>query len=113
LPVRLTDAEVAQRAADLANATQTRENLETQKSSTIASLTGDIKAQKLKISKLAKVVAERAEMRDVEIEESRDEERWMMVTKRLDTGEIISERQMTSEERQIQLFPASRGRNRA
>jgi len=107
LPVRLSDEELRSRSDDLAKAEIDRVQLETKKSAESSNYNKQIKESKIKIADLSQAISSRQEYRDVEIEERRNEDTFMVEVWRLDTNEKISERAMTSAERQIQLFPTA------
>lgn len=113
LPVKLSEEELRSRSDDLAKVNIDRVDLETKKSARSSEFNREIKEAKLKISQLSQAISSRQEYRDIEIEERRNEETFMVETWRLDgEPEKISERAMTSAERQIQMFPTSTGRSR-
>jgi hypothetical protein len=110
LPVRLSDDELRARSDDLAKAEIDRVQLETKKSAESSNYNKQIKESKIKIAELSQAISSRQEYRDVEIEDRRNEETYMIETWRLDNNEKISERAMNSQERQIQLFPVGTAR---
>lgn len=110
LPVRLSEAELKAKADDLAKANIDRVNLENEKSKLSSEFNARIKEIKGDIAELSQAISSRMEHRDVEIEERRNEQSFMIETFRLDTDEKISERAMTTSERQVPLFPVQGGK---
>lgn len=113
LPVKLSDDELRARSDDLAKAEIDRVNLETRKSADSSNYNRQIKESKLKIAELSQAISSRQEHRDVEIEERRNDETYMIELWRLDTQEKIEQRAMTTQERQINLFPTGPQRRRS
>lgn len=111
LPVKLTEAEVALRSQELATAegklTEGERDLkswiEVQKEAK-KKRENENAATRDDVRRLGKVVRDRAEQRDVAIEERSNFDAWTVETYRCDTGELVTKRGMTPEERQRSLF---------
>lgn len=99
----LTEDEWRNRAKDLASAHQEAEAQEERKKSITAELNADLKIAKAKESKLAGIVATRSERREVTVELKYDYEQGRVIRTRTDTNEVISDREMTDNERQAEL----------
>lgn len=111
LPVKLTQAEMEIRAQELATAEATLSGsemaLEHEVERTKAakkSIENDIATHRAEVGRLARVVRERREDRDVIVTEAPDYDRGVIETVRVDTGEVIGTRGMTDLERQINIF---------
>lgn len=103
LSCELNQVEWQNRAQDLADAQKAAEETEERKKSITADLNADLKTAKLKVSKLARVVANRRELREVTVEVKYDYDLGVVTKTRTDTNEEISRRDMTTEERQSEL----------
>lgn len=114
LPCPLTESEIAARSDELAK--QVGQLVEIERAKKLAN--SEFKEKQTVASTaakaLAKQVRDRAEMRDVEIEYRPDDIRFCVDTIRLDTGEVVYSRPMTSDEahdaRQAKLPGIGRGR---
>ena len=73
----------------------------------MAELNSDVKAAEARETKLANIVATRTERREVTVEVKYDYELSRVIRSRTDTGEVISDREMTSDEKQQELFDAN------
>lgn len=104
LSCELNSVEWQNRAEDLADAQKAAEEMEERKKSVMADLNSDLKTAKLKVSKLARVVASKRELRDVTVEVVYDYEKGIVTKTRTDNKEVISTRNMTTSERQSGLF---------
>lgn len=104
LMTKLNDVEWNNRASELAEASSKSEETELHRKNVMADLGADVKAAKAKVIKLAHIVGTRSELREVTVEVTSDYEAGKVVKKRTDTGEVISEREMTTMERQGGLF---------
>lgn len=103
LSCELNDVEWENRARELAEAHKEVSRQEERKKTVSAGLTNDVKIAKAKESKLADIVATREEQREVTVEIKYDYELGTVSKTRTDTGEIISDREMTDDERQVKL----------
>lgn len=117
LPVRLSEDDVALRAQELATAEKVLTDSENRLESFVESAKGtkkkletEIDTARYAVGRLAEVVRERRELREVPIVEDSDFEKGAVNTVRTDTGEIVSTRGMTQEERQRSLFEAKNKR---
>ena len=104
LSTELNDVEWQNRARELADAHKATEATEENKKSIMAELNADLKVAKAKESKLANIVANRREIREVTVEVTYDYEKGVVIRKRTDSDEEISRRDMTTTERQSGLF---------
>lgn len=119
LPVKLSPAELALRSQELASAEAVLGEAEAKLDAFVESAKGtkknmetDIADARLAVSRLARVVRDRKEDRDVPIMEEPDYEAGAVNTYRTDTNEIVATRGMTSEERQRSLFESRNKRTR-
>lgn len=103
LSCELTEDEWRTRAKELSSAHRETEAQEERKKSVAAELGADLKIAKAKETKLANIVATNSERRDVTVEIKYDYEAGRVTKIRTDTGEIISDREMTDNERQAEL----------
>lgn len=99
----LNDVEWNNRAKELADAHRETIAMSERKKSVMAELNADLKIAEAKETKLANIVATRSERRDVTVEVKYDYELGSVTKTRTDTGEIVSEREMTDNERQAEL----------
>lgn len=111
LPVALSAGEVSIRAQELAQAERKAHELERDLERTLEAWKGErkdreaaIASERAQAHRLADVVAEKRETREVVIAEEPDWEAGAMNTIRTDTGEIVATRGLTPEERQRSLF---------
>lgn len=111
LPVKLTVAELALRAQELASAEHVLGDAEKRLDQFVEAAKGTKKGLETEISdarfevhNLARTVRDRAEERAVPIMEEPDYEAGAVNTYRTDTNEIVATRGMTAEERQRSLF---------
>ena len=103
LSCELNEVEWQNRARELAEAHKEVARQEERKKTVTAGLNNDVKIAKAKESKLADVVATREEQREVTVQVKYDYELGTVTKTRTDTGEVISEREMTDNERQAEL----------
>jgi len=115
LPVKLSESEVALRAQELASAESVMGDAETRLDAFVEAAKGTKKGIETEIAdargsvrRLARVVRERREDRDVPIMEEADFEKGAMNTYRTDTHEVVATRGLSHDERQQSLF--TRGR---
>ena len=103
LPCRLTDDELLDRGHRLAAMTQqiseTEDRQQAEKKRMKAHLDGLYDAQ----AQVATVVSAREDLRDVACEVTHDYDAWQVRVVRTDTGELLSARAMTDDERQLGL----------
>lgn len=115
LPVKLTETDLALRAQELATAESVLAEHESQLLRALESAKGTKKKLENEIfdarhvvGRLARVVRERHEDREVPIMETSDYELGAINTCRTDTGEVVATRGMSQEERQQSLFDRNR-----
>jgi hypothetical protein len=99
----LNPVEWTNRASSLADANRQVDFLEDRKKSVVADMNSDIKVAKLHAAKLTNVVANHRELREVTVEVKYDYELGLVTKTRTDTKEVVSSREMTTEERQSEL----------
>jgi len=111
LPVKLTPAEVALRAQEMASAESKLGECETRLEQFVEASKGtkkqietEIDDARGEVRRLARVVRDRAEIRAVPVMEDPDYEGGAVNTYRTDTNEVVATRGMTHEERQQSLF---------
>ncbi len=100
LPVKLSEAEVAKRADELAAKELQEEQVKAEKKNAVASFTGRLSLLRESIGKLSRAVDTRTEGQEVVCEEVWDDERFEVRTIRTDTEEVLHERPFTPSERQ-------------
>ena len=105
LPVILTEQELIIKGNELSIQVEELADIESRKKSAMSGFKDEIESSELAISRLAKIVREKKEYREVEVTERRNEERMTMDTVRLDTGEVVSYRELQGHERNLKLFP--------
>lgn len=103
LSCELNEVEWNNRAHELAEAHSFTEATKERKKSVMAELNADLKIAEAKETKLSNIVSTNSERREVTVEVRYDYEVGKVTKTRTDTGEIISEREMTDDERQSQL----------
>lgn len=103
LSCELNDVEWASKARELADAHNEVNRQEQRKKDVVKELGHDVSMAKTKESKLADIVATRREQRDVTVEVRYDYDLGKVTRTRTDTDEVISEREMTDQERQQEL----------
>ena len=108
LPVKLSEQELIIKGNELSCYVQELDEVETQKKTANSGFKDEIDKISEKISSLAKIVREKKEYREVETEEVKNMERMTMDTIRLDTGEVVSYRELKGHERNLGLFPVEK-----
>lgn len=103
LSCELNEVEWTAKARDLADAHREVAQQEQRKKDVTKELGHDVSMAKTKESKLADIVATRREQRDVTVEVKYDYELGTVTKTRTDTEEVISTREMTDSERQLEL----------
>ena len=103
LPVRLTPAERALKNDEVLELLDLIDDLAEEKKETASAMATQIKKAKKDGMELRKQLSANAEKRQVEVEERLDFRDHTVVTVRLDTGEVISERTMRTEEAQTTM----------
>jgi hypothetical protein len=107
LPVKLGNDELLIRGRELADACADLADIEGRKKTAAAAFKEEIEAADALIARLSRIVKDKAEYREVEVREVRNEERMTMDTIRLDTGEVVGSRALQGHERNLSLFPAA------
>jgi len=107
LPVKLENDELLIRGHELADACTELEDIEMRKKLVMSQFKDEIEEADANVSRLSRIVKDRAEYREVEVKEVRNEERMTMDTYRLDTLECVSYRALQGHERNLTLFPAA------
>ena len=107
LSTKLNDVEWNNRANELADAIRDTNEQKERKKSIMSELNADVKTAEAKQTKLASIVANRREQREVTVEVTKDFELGFVIRKRTDTNEEISRREMTTLERQGSLMDAN------
>jgi hypothetical protein len=103
LSVRLTDEEVLKYGREAARAVADRESIESDFDSMKKDYKARIDEQTAIVSKLSPRIHSGKETRDVECEEVKDWTKGTVVVTRLDTFEIVDQRPMRDEERQMEV----------
>ena len=103
LSCELNEVEWTSKARELADAHREVAQQEQRKKDVTKELGHDVSMAKTKESKLADIVATRREQREVTVEVKYDYELGTVTKTRTDTDEVISTREMTDSERQLEL----------
>lgn len=106
LKVILTRDEKLEYGEKMAKECNILKRAENEKAETSAEINGRIKGHKAEIDKVAEVLAQGYEYRPVKCERVLDYDRGVLRVIRLDTGEIVQERELTERERQMSLHIA-------
>lgn len=101
LPCSLTLPERAEAAQELANVIYVAESLELEKKSTMAGFKSRMDCIKERIHNLSRKVKDGIEIRPVDCELQLNHTKMTAILIRLDTQEIIEERPLTAEEKQL------------
>lgn len=104
LSCELNEVEWNARAHELAEAHAATEAVKARKKSIMAELGADLKMAEGKETKLSNVVSTNREQREVTVEVTYNYEKGIVTQIRTDTKEKISDREMTTTERQTGLF---------
>jgi len=107
LPVKLSEQELIIKGNELSVHIQDLDVVELQKKTANSGFKDEIDKLTEKISGLAKIVREKKEYREVEVADQKNMDRMTMDTVRLDTGEVVSYRELKGHERNLGLFPAA------
>lgn len=105
LRCELTLAEVQERAHDAACLVAARDRVEEKRQADSKTAKAEIDSFDARIRELSREVREHATHRMVPCVKRRNEDTKMIETWRLDTNDLIHEREMTAEERQLELLP--------
>jgi hypothetical protein len=106
LPVPLSEQELIIKGNDLSVLVQELDSIEVRKKTANSGFKDEIDSTSGRIASLAKIVREKKEYREVEVTEIKNMDRMTMDTVRLDTGEVVSYRELKGHERNLGLFPA-------
>lgn len=104
LSCQLNQVQWQNRATELAEAQRKAEQEEQRKKDVMKEIGADVARAKSLVSKLANIVSTRHEQRDVTVEVTYDYEKGLVTEVRTDTQEQVSQREMTTNERQSGLF---------
>ncbi len=108
LPCRVTDAELTGLANDMAGLLSAIDGAEERGRSDRAALKAELEALHEKLNLIARQVRSRTIEREVDVDDMPDYPRNKVCRVRQDTGEVISERDMRPDERQLSLVPEPR-----
>jgi hypothetical protein len=103
LECRLTPEDIRAKEAAIADAFEERERLCAAMRSVSAHRRDEIGTVERKIRRLSEERRSGFELRDVEVEERRDYRRGTVTIVRLDTGDVVEKRDLTDEERRVEL----------
>lgn len=112
LPVDLTDSEKIDFGRRLAELGYEISGIEERKASIAKQLGEDIKALEQQANTVGACIRSGTERREIPVETQADDERCEIIKLRIDTGEILSRRAMTPEERQVSMFRDDQPRRR-
>jgi len=107
LPVKLTREEVAERAKELAATIEEHDRIDAAKKASASEAKVELDQANARIRELSRAVKSGEEFQDVECRWEPDPVRLVMNLLRCDTGERVTSRSMTNEERQGELPGAS------
>jgi len=113
LTCKLNEQERLAAGDDLAKVMDSINSCEKEKKSITSSYTARLNELKSKADGLHLKVKDRVEVRKVDCEEVWDNNTATVIERRLDTGEVISERKMTADERQRWLFEDEQSNKKA
>jgi len=103
LPCKLTTGQIAEAAENLASAIQEAEGIEIEKKSVMKDYNSQIDNCKKRIHRLMTHVKNGVEYRPVECDLQFHIEKVLAILVRKDSGELVEERPMTDEEKQMQI----------
>lgn len=104
LPCKLTDEERLDFADALAEANQAVETAENARKSAMKQHNYEIQLAQARRDRISNIVASKTEYRDVTVEERWDWNSDKFTRTRTDTGEVILERRLNDEERQMEMI---------
>jgi hypothetical protein len=107
LPVPLSEHEALRKAEELSAKLADRRDVDDEHKYRAAEYKQRAKVLDSEIALLGDEVRHRREFRLVECKEEPDHQASVMHMIRTDTGEVVSSRPMTAEERQVTMFPRS------
>ena len=105
LPVHLGKQELEAKSQELANAITELEELKVEYERIKSTMNGQIKEKEKEYKRLAIVVRDKIENREVECFTRRSERNLTIEVVRADTYEVVQTRPMTESERQLVMFP--------
>ena len=105
LPCALTESELRARGEEIAKLIGDQEVEELEKKDSADTHNAEIKKLQTKQAQLAQELRERREYRWIPVKKVRVENTHLIQWIRTDTGEIVRERPMTEDERQLEIFP--------
>jgi hypothetical protein len=105
LPCKLTEEELLAKGEELSRAIEEANGEKGLQQEAKSAMKSRLEGMENRIQSLAGIVRTRSEERLVEIITRHDDERKMVETVRVDTGEVVATRLMTPEERNLKLFP--------
>ena len=104
LPCKLTKLELESASKDLVEEIHNRDVVEEERKVTATEFKDKLKAHDLEVSRLAKLIRAEEEVRPVDVDVRRNNEKGIMEFIRTDTGEVVDTREMTDEEQNTDLF---------
>ena len=105
LPVRMTEGELLAKADELVRTLHAIKMEEADQTDTKSAMKERLGRLQTEAEMLANIVRSKTEMREVETKVRLVNEKGVVETFRVDTGEVIGTRVMTAEERNLKLFP--------
>jgi arsenate reductase-like glutaredoxin family protein len=105
LPCKLTEEEVKAKAVDLATTITDLEDLQDEFEKLKKTMSEQIKSKEKEYKRLAVIVRDKIENREVECYLRRVDDKLIMQVIRADTYEVVQTRPMTDGERQLVMFP--------
>jgi hypothetical protein len=103
LPCQLTEEQLGERARELARLVEAIEEEEDRAKRVAADSKSEVRRLAAGRDLLARVVSTGTEFREVGIEKFADDDRGIVAVVRMDTGEVVAERPIRAEERQLEL----------
>lgn len=103
LKTDLTRAEITAKGQELAAQLGDKDRVELEKKTDAEAHKERLKEIDAVCSELAAEIRDKAEWRDVEVVMARDGD--VMIVTRLDTGEVVQERPLQQDEKQVTMFP--------
>jgi len=113
LPVELTHEELEAKRKELASLFRRDRDAEQEKKDATKRLGEELKSIRQDLDNLEEQCTSGRELREVEVVEQADPNQGIMRVIRIDTGEVVSTRPLTADERQVAMFPQSVGRKRS
>ncbi len=104
LPCRLTDDERLEFADSLAEASQAVDTAQNNKKSAMKQHNYEVQLAQTRLDRLANIVGSKTEYLDVTVEEKWDWKADKFTRTRTDTGEVLIERRLNDQERQMEIL---------